>query len=99
MHFIECRSVTDSVGSHSDLSVHTIQAGSTTGSGMTRPHMDVVCVLDICQSGNLNHRKKALEEVKQACMQIGAKLNHIQVRGDLLHTQTHKKRILFFVLV
>lgn len=74
----ECRSVTDSVGSHSDLSVHTVQAGSS-GGIMTRPHMDVVCVIDICQSGNLNHRKKALEEVRQACLQIGARLNHIQV--------------------
>lgn len=75
----ECRSVTDSVGSHSDLSVHTVQAGSA-GGIMTRPHMDVVCVIDICQSGNLNHRKRALEEVKQACLQIAARLNHIQVR-------------------
>jgi hypothetical protein len=33
---------------------------------MTRPHMDVVCVIDICQSGNLAHRKKALDEVNQA---------------------------------
>lgn len=75
----ECRSVTDSVGSHSDLSVHTVQAGST-GGIMTRPHvMDVICVIDICQSGNLNHRKRALEEVRQACLQIGARLNHIQV--------------------
>lgn len=47
---------------------------------MTRPHMDVVCVIDICQSGNLSHRKRALEDVRQTCLQIGAKLNHIQVR-------------------
>jgi mitogen-activated protein kinase kinase kinase 5 len=73
---IECRSVTDSVGSHSDISGHTLQAANGM---MTRPHMDVVCVIDICQSGNLAHRKKALDEVNQACVQVGATLNHIQV--------------------
>jgi mitogen-activated protein kinase kinase kinase 5 len=71
----ECRSVTDSVGSHSDISGHTLQAANGM---MTRPHMDVVCVIDICQSGNLAHRKKALDEVNQACVQVGATLNHIQ---------------------
>ncbi|XP_008201569.1 mitogen-activated protein kinase kinase kinase 15 isoform X3 [Tribolium castaneum] len=71
----ECRSVTDSVGSHSDISGHTLQAASSI---MGRPHMDVVCVIDICQSQNLAHRKKALEEVNQACLQVGATLNHIQ---------------------
>ncbi|KAJ8919071.1 hypothetical protein NQ315_016978 [Exocentrus adspersus] len=70
----ECRSVTDSVGSHSDVSGNTVQSGGT----MIKPHMDVVCVMDVCQSDNLTHRKKALEEVKQACMLVGANLNHIQ---------------------
>ncbi|RZB39511.1 mitogen-activated protein kinase kinase kinase 15 [Asbolus verrucosus] len=74
-YVIKCRSVTDSVGSHSDISGHTLQAGAAI---MTRPHMDVVCVIDICQSGNLSHRKRALEEVNQACLQVGASLNHIQ---------------------
>lgn len=46
---------------------------------MTRPHMDVVCVIDICQSGTLINRKKALDEVRQACLQVGATFNHIQV--------------------
>lgn len=41
--------------------------------------MDVVCVIDIYQSDNLNQRKRALDEVKLACLQIGANLNHIQV--------------------
>lgn len=46
---------------------------------MTKPHMDVVCVIDVYQSENLLQRKKALEEVKLACFQIGANLNPIQV--------------------
>lgn len=71
--------MTDSVGSHSDLSVHTIQGGSSSSSISTRTHMDVVCVLDICQSGNLAHRKRALEDVRQACLLVGANMNHIQV--------------------
>ncbi|KAJ8982255.1 hypothetical protein NQ317_018644 [Molorchus minor] len=70
----ECRSVTDSIGSHSDISGNTVQSGGT----MTKPHMDVVCVIDLCQSDNLIQRRKALEEVKLACLQIGANLNHIQ---------------------
>lgn len=42
--------------------------------------MDVVCVMDACQSGGLAQRKRALEEVRVACTQIGANLNHIQVK-------------------
>lgn len=71
---LECRSVTDSVGSHSDTSGQTLQQGI-----MIRPHMDVVCVIDICQSDNLPFRKKALDEVKQACSLVGANFTHIQV--------------------
>ncbi|KAL3276728.1 hypothetical protein HHI36_012098 [Cryptolaemus montrouzieri] len=71
----ECRSVTDSVGSHSDVSGHTVQAPT-----MARPHMDVVCVVDMCQIDHLEERKKALEEVKLACSQVGANLNHIQFK-------------------
>lgn len=46
---------------------------------MIKPHMDVVCVIDVNQSDNLNQRKKALDEVKLACYQIGANLNPLQV--------------------
>ncbi|XP_066150491.1 mitogen-activated protein kinase kinase kinase 15 isoform X2 [Euwallacea fornicatus] len=67
----ECPSATDSVGSHSDTSTHT-------NATMTKPHMEVVCVIDICQSENLTQRKKALEEVKTACNQVGATMSHIQ---------------------
>ncbi|XP_031333897.1 mitogen-activated protein kinase kinase kinase 15-like [Photinus pyralis] len=73
----ECRSMTDSVGSHSDLS-GTVQGGSSSSSISIRTHMDVVCVLDICQTTNLSHRKKALEDVRQACLHVGANINHIQ---------------------
>lgn len=72
----ECRSVTDSVGSHSDVSGHTVQPPA-----MARPHMDVVCVIDMCQIDHLADRKKALDEVKQACLQVGANLNHIQFKN------------------
>lgn len=74
--YIECRSITDSVDGHSDLSGITVQAANS-----TRPQMDVVIVLDLCQTDHLQHRKKALEEVKQACSDIGANCNHIQVRN------------------
>ncbi|KAK9881035.1 hypothetical protein WA026_014378 [Henosepilachna vigintioctopunctata] len=72
----ECRSTTDSVGSHSDVSVHTIQPPV-----MARPHMDVVCVIDMCQIDHIADRKKALDAVNQACLQVGANLNHIQFKN------------------
>lgn len=75
---MECHSNTDSVGSHSDVSGNTIQAGSTTSSNMARPNMDVVCIIDICQNDN-TQRKKALEAIKLACTQIGANFSHLQV--------------------
>lgn len=69
---LECRSVTDSVDGHlSDLSVNTVQP-------QTKQLMDVVIVLDLCHTENLSHRKKALDEVKQACADIGANCFHIQ---------------------
>ncbi|KAK5649782.1 hypothetical protein RI129_000811 [Pyrocoelia pectoralis] len=73
----ECRSMTDSIGSHSDLS-GTVQGESSNSSISIRTHMDVVCVLDICQTSNLSHRKKGLEEVRQACLHVGANVNHLQ---------------------
>lgn len=70
--FQECRSI-DSVGSHSDISTHT-------NATMTKTHMEVVCVIDICQSQNLADRKRALDDVQTACIQVGASLSHIQVQ-------------------
>lgn len=61
---------TDSVGTHSDLSGNTAV--------ITRPRMDVVCVIDLQQSEHLCQRKKAFEEIKQACCLVNAKLHHIQ---------------------
>lgn len=55
-----------------------MQSGNT----MVKPHMDVVCVLDINQSDNLVQRRKAFDEVRLACLQIGANFNHIQVCCD-----------------
>lgn len=42
--------------------------------------MDVVIVLDVCHTDHLQHRKKALEEIKQACADVGSNCNHIQVK-------------------
>ena len=61
---------TDSIGTHSDLS------GNTTI--LTKPRMEIACVLDLQQTENLAQRKKAFEEVKQACNLVNGKLNHIQ---------------------
>lgn len=44
-----------------------------------RPRMDVVCVIDIHLQDHLNHRKRALEEIKQACTLVSANLHQIQV--------------------
>lgn len=74
---MECHSNTDSVGSHSDVSNNTIQAGSTS-SNMARPNMDVVCIIDIWQNDN-SQRKRALDAIKLACVQIGANFSHLQV--------------------
>ncbi|XP_069698242.1 mitogen-activated protein kinase kinase kinase 15 isoform X5 [Periplaneta americana] len=70
----QCRSVTDSIGSHSDASGHT----TVTSHQVQRPRMDVVCVIDLHQPEHLTHRKRALEEVRQACVLVNANMNHIQ---------------------
>ncbi|XP_072745600.1 mitogen-activated protein kinase kinase kinase 15 isoform X2 [Anoplolepis gracilipes] len=63
-------SSTDSVGTHSDISGHTTVPG--------RPRMDVACVLDLQQPEHLAQRKKALDEVRQACNLVNANIHHIQ---------------------
>ncbi|XP_071449253.1 mitogen-activated protein kinase kinase kinase 15 isoform X2 [Hetaerina americana] len=68
----EYRSVTDSIGSQSDISVGCGAIGSV------RTRMDVVCVLDLHQAEHLCERKKALDEVKQACALVNANCHHIQ---------------------
>lgn len=67
-------SSTDSVGTHSDVS------GNTTISG--RPRMDVACVLDLQQPEHIAQRKRALEEVVQACNLVNSDMHHIQVRNS-----------------
>jgi len=41
--------------------------------------MDIVCIIDVVQSSNLAHRKRALEEVKQASMIVNANLSIVSV--------------------
>ncbi|KAL1139853.1 hypothetical protein AAG570_006830 [Ranatra chinensis] len=40
--------------------------------------MDVVCVIDLHQPENLNHRKKVLEEIKIGCANVNAVLHEVQ---------------------
>jgi len=41
--------------------------------------MDIVCIIDVVQSSNLAHRKRALEEVKQASIIVNANLFIVSV--------------------
>lgn len=61
------------------MSGHTVHANSTSSGLLGKPQMDVVFVIDIKQNENLAARKKAFDEVRQACLHIGANLIHIQV--------------------
>ncbi|XP_055699496.1 mitogen-activated protein kinase kinase kinase 15 isoform X3 [Phlebotomus papatasi] len=63
---------TDSMSNLSDMS------GNTTTPQGNRPRMDVACVIDTHQTESLQHRKSALEEIKQACSLVNANLQHIQ---------------------
>lgn len=45
----------------------------------SRAKMDIVCVIDVVLSSNLSHRKRALEEVKQASMMVNANLFIVSV--------------------
>ncbi|XP_076651533.1 apoptotic signal-regulating kinase 1 isoform X3 [Halictus rubicundus] len=67
---VEGVSSTDSIGTHSDVSGHTTILG--------RPKMDVACVLDLQQPEHIAQRRKALEEVRQACNLVNANMHHIQ---------------------
>uniref|UniRef100_A0A1B6D1S4 mitogen-activated protein kinase kinase kinase n=2 Tax=Clastoptera arizonana TaxID=38151 RepID=A0A1B6D1S4_9HEMI len=64
---VECRSVAESVGSDGILTLNS-----------QRVKMDVVCIIDIHLQDHLNHRKRALEEIKQACALVNANLHQIQ---------------------
>ncbi|XP_045494707.1 mitogen-activated protein kinase kinase kinase 15 [Colias croceus] len=67
----EVRSICESVCS--DGSNATVQAGASN----QRPRMDIACVLDVSQTLNLAHRKRALEEVRLASDLVNANLHHI----------------------
>lgn len=44
-----------------------------------RAKIDIVCVIDVIHTVNLSHRKRALEEVKQASKLANANLTIITV--------------------
>ncbi|XP_041986234.1 mitogen-activated protein kinase kinase kinase 15 isoform X2 [Aricia agestis] len=67
----DVKSICESVCS--DGSNATVQAGSSN----QRPRMDIACVLDVNQTQNLAHRKRALEEVRLAAELVNANLYHI----------------------
>ena len=69
----ESKSITESVGSHSDYSIGTVQYQ------LNKPKMEVVCIIDVCQKRFLDQRQIALESIKLACQLVGAHLQQIQV--------------------
>lgn len=73
----EVRSICESVCS--DGSNATVQAGGSN----QRPRMDIACVLDISQTSNMAHRKRALEEVRLASELVNANVHHIHVSMQL----------------
>jgi len=69
--------MTDSVGSRSDTSAG--QGLGFTTSASNKFKMDAVCVIDLHHIEQLSHRKKAFEEVRQACTAVNANCHHVQV--------------------
>uniref|UniRef100_A0A182LVQ7 Protein kinase domain-containing protein n=1 Tax=Anopheles culicifacies TaxID=139723 RepID=A0A182LVQ7_9DIPT len=69
-----------SMSNLSDISGNTaIQvSGASAHAGHARPRMDIAVVIDCEKSAFLSHRKAALEEVRQACAQVGANLQLLQ---------------------
>lgn len=67
-------SATDSVGSKSDHSGNTAIVPHT-----ARPKMDVAFAIDLQNPVHLSQRKKAFEDVKNACAMLNANCYHIQV--------------------
>ncbi|XP_014206497.1 mitogen-activated protein kinase kinase kinase 15 isoform X2 [Copidosoma floridanum] len=66
---IDGASGTDSIGTYSDLSENTTI--------LIKPKMDIACIIDLHQPEHLAQRKKAFEEIKDACG-YNNKLHHIQ---------------------
>lgn len=76
----DCKSL-ENLDVHSDFTMsggHSLQPCSSQTSIVSRPVMDVVCVIDVVCQNNLALRKAALEEVKAACQMINATLSHLQ---------------------
>ncbi|XP_044005267.1 mitogen-activated protein kinase kinase kinase 15 isoform X2 [Aphidius gifuensis] len=63
-------SSTDSIGTHSDVSCNTTIP--------VKQKIQVVCIIDLQQNENQYQRKRALEDIKQACLLINATLNYVQ---------------------
>uniref|UniRef100_A0AAG5DVK9 mitogen-activated protein kinase kinase kinase n=1 Tax=Anopheles atroparvus TaxID=41427 RepID=A0AAG5DVK9_ANOAO len=77
-----------SMSNLSDISGSTTVAASHAGHP-SRPRMDIAVVIDCEQSAFLSHRKAALEEVRQACGQVGANLQLLQFEVlDFGHLET-----------
>lgn len=74
-------STTDSVGSKSDHSGNTAIV-----SHAARPKMDVAFVIDLQNPMHLSQRKKAYEDVKNACAMLSANCHHIQVKRQIYCT-------------
>uniref|UniRef100_A0A182KAK0 mitogen-activated protein kinase kinase kinase n=1 Tax=Anopheles christyi TaxID=43041 RepID=A0A182KAK0_9DIPT len=78
-----------SMSNLSDISGNTAvpASGASSHAGHGRPRMDIAVVIDCEKSASLSHRKAALEEVRQACAQVGANLQLLQFEvldyGDL----------------
>lgn len=53
--------------------------------------MDVACVLDLQQPEHLAQRRRALEEVRQACNLVNANMHHIQVLFSNINTFAAKR--------
>ncbi|XP_058127437.1 mitogen-activated protein kinase kinase kinase 15 [Anopheles ziemanni] len=80
-----------SMSNLSDISGSTAVAAAASGHGghPSRPRMDIAVVIDCEQSAFLSHRKAALEEVRQACGQVGANLQLLQFEVlDFGHLET-----------
>ncbi|KFB41958.1 AGAP000747-PB-like protein [Anopheles sinensis] len=79
-----------SMSNLSDISGSTaVAAASGHGGHPSRPRMDIAVVIDCEQSAFLSHRKAALEEVRQACGQVGANLQLLQFEVlDFGHLET-----------
>ncbi|KAK9506900.1 hypothetical protein O3M35_008749 [Rhynocoris fuscipes] len=60
------------------LVAESLGSGGHSEISSQRPKMDIVCVIDLVQQQNLNHRKRAFEEVNKACIPLNANLLHIQ---------------------